>query len=64
MTTLDELRKALDLLASCMESRNHAEYDMATNEFRYASQDAKGWKRLVKAEAKHLKVKIPSGLLD
>ncbi len=62
LTALDELQKSLDLLASCMVSRNHAEYDMATNECRYALQDEKGWKRLLRAEAKHLKVKIPSGL--
>jgi hypothetical protein len=62
LTALDELQQGLDHLASCMESRNHAEYDMSRTECRYALQDAKRWQRLLKAEAKVLKVKIPSGL--
>ena len=50
LTALDEMQRGPDHLASCMVSRNHAEYDMAMNECRYAVQDAKAWRRLVKAE--------------
>ena len=63
LTALDELQTALDHLASCMVSRNHAEYDMAMTECRYAVQDAEAWQRMLKAEAKALKVKVPPGLL-
>lgn len=61
LDALGETQTSLDKLASCMISHNRAEADMAVNEARYARQDMKAWLRLLKAEAKALKVKKPIG---
>ena len=62
LTAFDELQKGLGYLAACIVSHNHAEYDMGKDECHHAVQDVKEWIRLLKTEAKKLRVKIPSGL--